>query len=64
MLTASIEYELHRFTYKVTLEVLGATPTILECFSKPMLKKKAAAEHAAEGALWYLHHLGYLPNVK
>ncbi|XXG64625.1 hypothetical protein AAC387_Pa05g2523 [Persea americana] len=52
------------FTYKVTFEVPGHTPTILECLSSPMPKKKAAAEHAAEGALWYLRHLGYLPDVK
>lgn len=63
-LTASGEYDLHRFTYKVTFEVPGHTPTILECLSSPMPKKKAAAEHAAEGALWYLRHLGYLPDVK
>ena len=33
---------------------------ILECFGGPRTKKKAAAEHAAEGALWYLKHEGYL----
>lgn len=50
---------LHRFTYKVTVEVKDATRTVLECFSGSKSKKKAAAEHAAEGALWYLQHLGH-----
>nr|CAD1825693.1 unnamed protein product [Ananas comosus var. bracteatus] len=46
------------FTCKVTMEVDTITTTILECFSEPKRKKKAAREHAAEGALWYLEHLG------
>jgi hypothetical protein len=39
-----------------------ASTTILECFGAPQLKKKTAAEHAAEGALWYLKHSGYSPK--
>ncbi|XP_058067534.1 endoribonuclease Dicer homolog 4-like isoform X3 [Magnolia sinica] len=47
------------FVYKVTVEVEDATTTILECFGEPRSKKKSAAEHAAEGALWFLQHQGY-----
>ncbi|XP_031480421.1 endoribonuclease Dicer homolog 4 isoform X3 [Nymphaea colorata] len=46
------------FTFKVSVQVLGATSTTLECFSEPKAKKKDAADHAAEGALWWLQHQG------
>ncbi|KAL9862828.1 Ribonuclease 3-like protein 1 [Arabidopsis thaliana] len=36
--------------------------TVLECFGDPRRKKKAAAEHAAEGALWYLEHVKTKPH--
>nr|CAD1831898.1 unnamed protein product [Ananas comosus var. bracteatus] len=52
---------LREFTYKVTVRVEGATATLLECFGDPKAQKKAAQEHAAEGALWYLKQQGYLP---
>ncbi|XP_020109653.1 endoribonuclease Dicer homolog 4 isoform X1 [Ananas comosus] len=52
---------LREFTYKVTVRVEGATAALLECFSDPKAQKKAAQEHAAEGALWYLKQQGYLP---
>lgn len=48
-----------RFTYKVVVEIAdieSSGKTVLECFGDPKGKKKAAAEHAAEGALWYLEH--------
>ncbi|KAK3411105.1 hypothetical protein EUGRSUZ_J03093 [Eucalyptus grandis] len=49
-----------QFSFKVITEVKDESRvTLLECFSAPRSKKKAAAEHAAEGALWYLKHLGY-----
>nr|WOD55120.1 DICER-like protein 4 [Abelmoschus esculentus] len=51
---------LRSFTYKVILEIEEASDMLLECFSSPQTTKKAAAEHAAEGALWYLKHEGYL----
>ncbi|GMI92533.1 DICER-LIKE 4, dicer-like 4 [Hibiscus trionum] len=51
---------LRSFTYRVVLEIEEAPDMILECFSSPLTTKKAAAEHAAEGALWYLKHEGYL----
>ncbi|WZY77305.1 ribonuclease 3-like protein 1 isoform X2 [Brassica rapa] len=45
------------FTYKVVVEIRDSSgTTVLECFGDPKHKKKAAAEHAAEGALWYLDH--------
>ncbi|KAK8526186.1 hypothetical protein V6N13_017241 [Hibiscus sabdariffa] len=53
------------FVFKVVVEMQEATSTtILECFSDPRPKKKMAAEHAAEGALWYLRHVGYFPPYK
>ncbi|XP_022714756.1 ribonuclease 3-like protein 1 [Durio zibethinus] len=52
------------FTFKVVVEIQEASATILQCFSDPQSKKKVAAEHAAEGALWYLRHLGYFPPNK
>ncbi|CAN6939038.1 unnamed protein product, partial [Brassica oleracea var. botrytis] len=47
------------FTYKVVVEIKDSsgTTTVLECFGDPKRKKKAAAEHAAEAALWYLDHV-------
>ncbi|KAI4379355.1 hypothetical protein MLD38_005667 [Melastoma candidum] len=48
------------FTYKVIVEVEDSPNRVLECFSEPRPKKKAAAEHAAEGAIWYLKHQGYI----
>ncbi|KAI3437202.1 uncharacterized protein J3R85_005635 [Psidium guajava] len=56
---------LRQFSFKVTTEVKDESRvTILECLSAPRSKKKAAAEHAAEGALWYLKHLGYSPKKR
>ncbi|XP_074579672.1 endoribonuclease Dicer homolog 4 isoform X2 [Curcuma longa] len=49
---------LKMFTYKVIVEVAGTEH--LECFGDPKPQKKAAQQHAAEGALWYLKHTGYL----
>lgn len=47
-----------RFTYKVVVEMRDSSGTnVLECFGDPKCKKKVAAEHAAEGALWYLEHI-------
>ncbi|KAJ7962785.1 Dicer-like protein 4-like [Quillaja saponaria] len=48
------------FTFKVIVEIEAASNIVLECFGAPCSKKKTAAEHAAEGALWYLKHLGYV----
>ncbi|XP_061982727.1 ribonuclease 3-like protein 1 isoform X2 [Populus nigra] len=52
------------FTYKVAIRIEGEASTVLECFGYPKPTKKTAAEHAAEGALWYLKHLGYFPIKK
>uniref|UniRef100_A0A0D3FXT9 Dicer-like protein 4 n=1 Tax=Oryza barthii TaxID=65489 RepID=A0A0D3FXT9_9ORYZ len=51
-----------RFTYKVVVEIKGASATLLECHSDGKLQKKAAQEHAAQGALWCLKQLGHLPK--
>ncbi|XP_009418500.3 endoribonuclease Dicer homolog 4 isoform X1 [Musa acuminata AAA Group] len=52
---------LKMFTYKVTVEVEHESSVCLECFSEPRPQKKAAQDHAAEGALWYLRHIGIQP---
>ncbi|KAJ6944187.1 ribonuclease 3-like protein 1 [Populus alba x Populus x berolinensis] len=52
------------FTYKVVIGIEGEASTVLECFGYPKSTKKTAAEHAAEGALWYLKRLGYFPINK
>ncbi|KAH6758691.1 RNAse THREE-like protein 1 [Perilla frutescens var. frutescens] len=44
------------FTFKVVVSTEEGT-TIVECFGNPRTSKKAAAEDAAEGALWCLNHL-------
>lgn len=41
------------------MEIEGAPDIVLECFGAPQTKKKAAAEYAAEGAVWYLKQEGY-----
>ncbi|KAH7547457.1 hypothetical protein FEM48_Zijuj01G0312000 [Ziziphus jujuba var. spinosa] len=52
------------FTFKVLVEIKEASNTVvLECFGAPQSKKKTAVEHAAEGALWYLKHVGYSSKV-
>lgn len=43
----------------VIVEIEETEKTVLECFSAPHAKKKSAAEHASEAALWYLKNLGY-----
>ncbi|KAK4798282.1 hypothetical protein SAY86_030608 [Trapa natans] len=48
------------FTYKAVIEIEEASGLVVECFGEPRSKKKGAAEHAAEGALWYLKQEGYL----
>lgn len=50
-----------RFTFKVVVEIEEAPAMTLECFGSPHSKKKIAAEHAAEGALWFLKREGYMP---
>ncbi|XP_078154356.1 uncharacterized protein LOC144549485 [Carex rostrata] len=47
------------FKYKVTVLINTYSLTVLDCFSAPNCEREAAQEHAAEGALWYLNHLGY-----
>ncbi|KAI4355799.1 hypothetical protein L6164_004539 [Bauhinia variegata] len=49
-----------RFTFKVLIEIETESKTIMECFGAPCPTKKTAADHAAEGALWYLKHEGYV----
>ncbi|KAK9130502.1 hypothetical protein Sjap_010989 [Stephania japonica] len=44
-------HHLKLFAYRVRVEVEDAKSTILECYSEPQAKKKAAQEQAAEGAL-------------
>ncbi|XP_030456382.2 dicer-like protein 4 isoform X1 [Syzygium oleosum] len=52
------------FWYKVVVAIEDSPGMVLESFSDPRETKKAAAEHAAEGALWYLRHEGYVHKNK
>ncbi|XP_020599927.1 endoribonuclease Dicer homolog 4 isoform X2 [Phalaenopsis equestris] len=54
---------LKMFTFKVTIQIEGAACTVLECYSESRPRKRAAEEQAAEGALWYLEQLGYIPKT-
>ncbi|XP_006653591.1 endoribonuclease Dicer homolog 4 [Oryza brachyantha] len=53
---------LPKFTYKVVVEIKGTSATLLECHSDAKHQKKAAQEHAAQGAVWCLKQLGHLPK--
>ncbi|XP_048490834.1 dicer-like protein 4 isoform X2 [Beta vulgaris subsp. vulgaris] len=48
------------FTFKVVVLIEEAEDVALECFGRPQVKKKAAAEEAAEGAIWFLKKEGYI----
>ena len=37
---------------------------VIVAFGEPHPRKKEAAEHAAEGAIWYLKSAGYLHELK
>lgn len=54
---------LKEFTFKVTLEILEDSD-VVAAYGAPHLTKKDAAEHAAEGAIWYLKKAGYLHDRK
>lgn len=47
------------FTCKVTVHLEGLVNTVMECFSDPKPKKKAAQDHAAQAALWCLERFGH-----
>lgn len=49
-----------RFTFKVVVLIEEAEDVTMECFGRPQVKKKAAAEEAAEGAIWFLKKEGYM----
>lgn len=40
------------------VQVQGSGSTLIECIGDAKSRKDAAEEHAAEGALWYLKHIG------
>ncbi|WVZ64956.1 hypothetical protein U9M48_014398 [Paspalum notatum var. saurae] len=48
------------FRCKVTVRMEGLSDTIVECFGNPKPQKKAAKEHAAQGALWCLERFGHV----
>lgn len=50
-----------RFRFRVTVEIEEKS-RVLVAFGEPRLRKKDAAEHAAEGALWFLKKDGYLQD--
>ncbi|GMP35537.1 hypothetical protein CsSME_00007933 [Camellia sinensis var. sinensis] len=50
---------LKEFIFKVSVDIEEASD-VIAAFGAPHSRKKDAAEHAAEGALWYLKNAGYL----
>lgn len=50
---------LKEFTFRVVVEI-EETSRVIVSYGEPRAKKKDATEHAAEGALWFLKHEGYL----
>ncbi|XP_017241588.1 dicer-like protein 4 isoform X3 [Daucus carota subsp. sativus] len=57
---------LKEFTYKVIVKPDGLEKCLIEAIGKPAGKKKEAATHAAEGAVWLLReHFGVcMPNLE
>ncbi|XP_019057832.1 PREDICTED: dicer-like protein 4 [Tarenaya hassleriana] len=51
---------LKSFVYKVIIVIEDTPDMTLECYGAAKPTKKGAAEHAAEAAIWYLEHAGYL----
>ncbi|KAI3446800.1 hypothetical protein Pfo_003465 [Paulownia fortunei] len=52
------------FIYKIVLEIEEMPNETFEFYGQPRMRKKDAAEHAAQGALWYLKHEGYIWDKK
>lgn len=53
---------LRKFLFKVVMEV-DEDGELVVCFGEPQSTKKAAAEVAAEAALWYLKGKGFMPKM-
>ncbi|KAL0423450.1 UNVERIFIED_CONTAM: Endoribonuclease Dicer4, partial [Sesamum radiatum] len=49
-----------RFSFKIVMEIKELPNQIFEFYGEPRMRKKDAAEHAAQGALWYLKQEGYV----
>ncbi|XP_057508707.1 dicer-like protein 4 isoform X1 [Actinidia eriantha] len=54
---------LRKFIFKVSIDIEEDSDVIV-AFGEPHPRKKEAAEHAAEGAIWYLKSAGYLHELK
>ncbi|XP_012844161.1 PREDICTED: dicer-like protein 4 isoform X2 [Erythranthe guttata] len=52
------------FVFRVVMEIEEMPNETFEFYGEPRARKKDAAEHAAEGALWYLKHEGYIWDKK
>ncbi|KAL6543544.1 endoribonuclease Dicer [Orobanche hederae] len=51
---------LKEFIFKIMLEIEEMPNHLFEFYGEPRARKKDAAEHAAQGALWLLKHEGYI----
>ncbi|KAK4381566.1 Dicer-like protein 4 [Sesamum angolense] len=49
-----------RFSFKIVMEIKELPNQIFEFYGEPRMRKKDAAEHAAQGALWYIKQEGYV----
>ncbi|KAL0307821.1 UNVERIFIED_CONTAM: Dicer-like protein 4 [Sesamum calycinum] len=52
------------FIFKIVMEIEELPNQIFEFYGEPRMRKKDAAEHAAQGALWYLKQEGYIWDKK
>ncbi|KAL3629633.1 endoribonuclease Dicer [Castilleja foliolosa] len=55
---------LKEFVFKIMLEIEERPNHSFEFYGEPRARKKDAAEHAAQGALWFLKHEGYILDKK
>ncbi|KAL3623963.1 endoribonuclease Dicer [Castilleja foliolosa] len=55
---------LKEFVFKITLEIEEIPNHSFEFYGEPRLRKKDAAEHAAQGAIWFFKHEGYILDKK
>ncbi|KAI3443972.1 hypothetical protein Pfo_000637 [Paulownia fortunei] len=53
-----------QFIFKIVMEIEERPNETFEFYGEPRSKKKEAAEHAAEGTLWYLKQEGYIWDKK
>lgn len=64
MFTFKVIVEMETGKASKNIETSEVTKNIVEVYGAPHQKKKMAADNAAEGALWYLKHIGFVLKNK